>query len=430
MSATIKHVETGSIADQLGWRQGDVVVSINGERIADEIDFRFHAADSELSVQIRRSGILKTYDFERPENEPFGIALEDFVIRPCADDCVFCFVDQNPAGLRDALYFRDSDPRMSFLYGNYITATNLREADLERVVNQRLSPMYISVHCTDNEIRRRMMGHTRQEDRLLEKMQFFRENGIEMHTQIVLVPGFNDGDALVKTIEDLYAMSDMVRSVSIVPVGLTSRRQGLEDLRHLTSAEARNVIDQIVAWQTRFREDISSGFVYASDEMYLLAGVEFPQEEEYDGFPLMENGVGMCRDMLDEFEFQLEALLEEELQPRSVTIVTGSLASPILADRIAPRLNEVENLDVRVVKAENRIFGPAVTVSGLLGYKCISSALAGEDLGDLVLLPPDCINFEGDFLDNVAGSNNPGDLSRELGVPVRVFAGDWIDALA
>ena len=429
MSATIQSVEPGSLAAELGWQQGDIVVSINDNRIGDEIDFRFHAAEPELQIKIRRSGILKEYVFERPENEPFGISLEDFVIRPCADDCVFCFVDQNPAGLRDALYFRDSDPRMSFLYGNYITATNLRQADLDRIAEQRLSPMYISVHCTNDEIRRRMMGHVKQNDQLKEKLAFFRENRIEMHTQIVLVPGYNDGQALIETIEDLYAMSDMVRSVSIVPVGLTSRRQGLEELRGLTPGESRQIIDQVVAWQTRFRDEIGSRFVYASDEMYLLGGVEFPSESEYDGFPLMENGVGMCRDFLDEFSFQLDDLERTTYDPIRVTFVTGELAAPILADRVAPALHAIEGVSIEVAIAENKIFGPAVTVSGLLGYKCIRSAMAERDVGDLLLLPPDCVNYQGDFLDNVAGRNNPADLSNELGVPVRVFAGEWTEAL-
>jgi NifB/MoaA-like Fe-S oxidoreductase len=274
-----------------------------------------------------------------------------------------------------------------------------------------------------------MMGHTRQRDHLNEKLQFFRENGIDMHTQIVLVPGFNDGDALVKTIDDLYAMYDAVQSVSIVPVGLTSHRQGLQELRHVTPAEADALIDQIETWQDHSRADIGSGFVYGSDELYLLAGREFPQEDAYDGFPLMENGVGMCRDFLDEFEFQLDDLRETDLEPTHITMVTGTLASSILTDRIAPVLNEIPNLTVDVVTAENRIFGPAVTVSGLLGYKCIRSALGDRKLGDLVLLPPDCINYQGDFLDNVAGRNSPDDLAEELGTPVRIFAGDWLDAL-
>jgi putative radical SAM enzyme (TIGR03279 family) len=429
MSATIKHIEPNSLAHQLGWAVGDVLVSVNGMRIADEIDFRFYASDADLTVDIRRDGILKTYRFDRPENEPLGVALEDFVIRPCADDCVFCFVDQNPAGLREALYFRDSDPRMSFLYGNYITVTNLRQADLDRIVEQRLSPMYISVHCTDDDIRRRMMGHVRQDDRLGEKMQFFRDNGIDMHTQIVLVPGFNDGDALEKTIDDLYSMNDAVKSVSIVPVGLTNHRQGLEQLRNLSPQEARDLLARIEEWQGQFRSEVGSGFVYASDEVYLLAGEDFPQETAYDGFPLMENGVGMCRDLLDEFAFQIEDLAESVNEPLGITMVSGVLAAPMLEQHIAPRLNAIDNLRAEVVCATNRIFGSAVTVSGLLGYKCILSSLEGRELGDLVLLPPDCVNYQGDFLDNVAGRNSPADLEAELGVPVKVFSGDWLEIL-
>ncbi|HEX9658900.1 MAG TPA: DUF512 domain-containing protein [Rhodothermales bacterium] len=429
MSVRITSIHPGSLADRLGWKPGDEIVSIDGHRIGDEIDFRFYAADEELDVRLRRKGVLLEDRVDRPENEPFGVEVEEFVIRPCADDCIFCFVDQNPAGLREALYFRDSDPRMSFLYGNYITVTNLRQSDLDRIVEQRLTPMYISVHCTDDEIRRRMMGHSKQTDRLREKMQFFRENGIEMHTQIVLVPGYNDGDALTRTIEDLYAMHDAVKSVSVVPVGLTSRRQGLEELRPLTRAEARAVVDQILDWQSRFRSDSGTGFVYASDEMYILAGLDFPQEDEYDGFPLMENGVGMCRDFLNEFDFQIDSLSQPLPEPIRVTMVTGTLAAPILRDRIAPRLNAIEGLEVVVRVAENTIFGPAVTVSGLLGYQCIRAAIGAERPGDLVLIPPDCVNFEGDFLDNVPGRNRPEDMAAELGCPVRVFTGDWEEVI-
>jgi putative radical SAM enzyme (TIGR03279 family) len=430
VSIRITSVTPDSLADLLGWQAGDEIVSIDGHRIGDEIDFRFYSADAEIEVRLRRNGMLREERVERPENEPFGVSVEEFVIRPCADDCVFCFVDQNPAGLREALYFRDSDPRMSFLYGNYITTTNLRQSDLDRIVEQRLSPMYISVHCTDDAIRRKMMGHRKQSDRLMEKMQFFRENDIEMHTQIVLVPGYNDGKALIRTIEDLWDMRDAVKSVSVVPVGLTSHRQGLEDLRHLSPDEARGVIGQIQSWQTRFRKESDTGFVYASDEMYILAGIEFPEEVEYDGFPLMENGVGMCRDFLDEFEFQVADLPASIPDGLRVTLVTGTLAAPILEQRIVPRLNRIGGLEVSVRKAENRIFGPAVTVSGLLGYRCIRAALGDDDPGDLVLLPPDCINFEGDFLDNVPGRNRPEDLATAIGRPVRVFAGDWQEALS
>ncbi|MEM6338202.1 MAG: DUF512 domain-containing protein, partial [Bacteroidota bacterium] len=338
MPVRIQSVEAGSLAERLGWQAGDQIVTINGRAVADEIDFRFLTTEEQLEMQVRVAGMLQKVTVDKEAYEPFGIDLAEFRIRHCGDDCVFCFVDQNPTGLRDTLYFRDGDFRMSFLYGNYITMTNLRQRDLERIVEQRLSPLYISVHCTDDEIRRRMMGHRSQRDGLMEKLQFLREHGIEMHTQIVLVPGYNDGEALQRTITDLYAMNDQIESVSIVPVGLTKHRRELSELRGVTQAEARNLIDTVHAWQDTFHADSGRGFVYLGDEMYLLAGIDFPDEERYDGFPLMENGVGMSRDFLDELGFQAEEFPDALDEPRRLVMVSGTLTAPFLRERVAPAL--------------------------------------------------------------------------------------------
>ena len=434
MPVRITDVEPGSLADDLGWRPGDQILAINGESVQDELDLRFKASEERFVVKVRLSGDLREQAVARDLGEPLGADFEEFRIKTCGDDCVFCFVDQNPTGLRDTLYFRDGDFRMSFLYGNYITMTNLRDRDMQRIVEQRLSPLYISVHCTTDEIRRRMMGHRTQQDRLMEKMTFLREHGIDMHAQVVLVPGFNDGDALVKTVEDLYAMHDRMLSLSIVPVGLTGHRRGLTELRPLTRDEARALAEQVRAWQARFRDEIGRGFVYLSDEMYLLAGLDFPEEDDYDGYPLMENGVGMSRDFLNELDYQRDYLPDALPEPRKVTLVSGTLTAPLLETRIAPMLRAVENLEVEVVTAENLLLGDVVTVSGLLNFKSFYAALrpladAGR-LGDLVLLPPDCVNFEGLFLDNRPGQNTPADLSEALGgVPVEVFGGDWSDII-
>ncbi len=435
MPVRITSVETGSLADDLGWRPGDQLLAINGETVQDELDLRFKAAEERFVVRLRLGGTLREQSVSRDLDEPLGADFEEFRIKTCGDDCVFCFVDQNPTGLRDTLYFRDGDFRMSFLYGNYITMTNLRERDLRRIVEQRLSPLYISVHCTTDDVRRRMMGHRTQQDRLMEKLTFLRSGGIDMHAQVVLVPGFNDGAALAKTVEDLYAMHDRMQSLSVVPVGLTRHRRELADLRTLRPGEARALAAQVENWQARFRAEIGRGFVYLSDEMYLLAGLDFPEEDAYDGYPLMENGVGMSRDFLNELDFQREALPEALPEPRTLTLVTGTLTAPLLDERVAPVLRQVENLEVQVVVAENLLFGDSVTVSGLLNFKSFETALrplakAGR-LGELVLLPPDCVNFEGLFLDNRPGRNTPADLSAALGsVPVEVFAGDWTDAVA
>jgi putative radical SAM enzyme (TIGR03279 family) len=432
MPVRITAIEPGSLADDLGWQPGDQILAINGETVQDELDLRFKAAEERFVVKVRMGGSLHEQSVSRDLDEPLGAAFEEFRIKTCGDDCVFCFVDQNPVGLRDTLYFRDGDFRMSFLYGNYITMTNLRDRDMQRIVEQRLSPLYISVHCTTDEIRRRMMGHRTQQDRLMEKLEYLRAHGIDMHAQVVLVPGFNDGEALVKTVEDLYAMHDRMLSLSIVPVGLTRHRRELTDLRPLRRDEARALADQVKTWQAQFREEIGRGFVYLSDEMYLLAGLDFPEEDDYDGYPLMENGVGMSRDFMSELDYQQEFLPDALPEPRKLTLVSGTLTGPLLEERVAPVLRTVGNLEVEVVAAENLLFGDVVTVSGLLNFKSFYAALrplveAGR-LGDLVLLPPDCVNFEGLFLDNRPGQNTPADLSDALGgVPVEVFDGDWTD---
>ena len=430
MPVRITAVEEGSIAERLGLAPGDQILAVGGEAVADELDLRFKAAEEALALKVRQGGTIQEHTVEKEIDDALGVDLEEFRIKTCGDDCVFCFVDQNPVGLRDTLYFRDGDFRMSFLYGNYITVTNLRERDLARIVEQRLSPLYISVHCTHAPTRRAMMGHRTQDDRLMEKLRFLAASGIELHAQIVLVPGYNDAGRLVQTILDLADLHEHLFSVSIVPVGLTRHRRELMDLRTVTPPEARQLVRLVRRWQAHFRETIGRGFVYVSDEVFILGGEDFPQEEEYDGYPLMENGVGMSRDFLDELEFQAEEFPDALPEPRTLTLATGTLTAGLLRERVAPLLERVENLTVRVVECENTLFGDVVTVSGLLNFKSLEAAMAPlaarGALGDLVLLPPDVVNFEGLFLDNRPGQMEPADLSRALGgVPVEVFAGDW-----
>ncbi|MEM0963825.1 MAG: DUF512 domain-containing protein, partial [Bacteroidota bacterium] len=414
MPVRISSIDAGSLADSLGWAPGDQVLSINGEPVEDELDFRFKTTEEILRLKVRQGGSLTEHVVEKEPDAPLGVELEEFRIKTCGDDCVFCFVDQNPVGLRDTLYFRDGDYRMSFLYGNYITVTNLRDRDLRRIVEQRLSPLYVSVHCTDDEVRAAMMGH-RTRDRQAEKLRYLADHGIELHAQIVLVPGYNDGGQLVRTILDLYALHEQLYSVSIVPVGLTAHRRKLTSLRPVAPAEARQLAREVARWQAWFRERIGRGFVYLSDEVYLLADLDFPDEEDYDGYPLMENGVGMSRDFLDELAFQSEDFPEALPERKRVTMVSGTLTTPLLQERVVPVLSRVEGLEVEVVACDNRLFGEVVTVSGLLNFKSFLATLAplaeAGTLGDLVVLPPDCVNFEGLFLDNRPGQSTPADLS-------------------
>ena len=304
MPVRISSIDPGSLADTLGWAPGDQILAVNGEPVEDELDFRFKASEETLTLKVRKGGLMVENVVNKEPDESLGAEFEEFRVKTCGDDCVFCFVDQNPVGLRDTLYFRDGDFRMSFLYGNYITVTNLQNRDLDRIVEQRLSPMYISVHCTDDVVRAEMMGHRTLRDRQGEKLRFFADHGIEMHAQIVLVPGFNDGGKLVQTILDLFDLHEHLYSVSIVPCGLTEHRKSLKNLRSVTPSEARQLARQVAQWQETFRARIGRGFVYLSDEVYLMAGLDFPDEESYDGYPLMENGVGMSRDFLDELAFQ------------------------------------------------------------------------------------------------------------------------------
>jgi len=425
----IATVEPGSLAARLALAPGDTLLAINGEAVEDELDVRFKAAEERVTLRVRQGGVLREHTLRKAPDAPLGVEFEEFRVRTCGDDCVFCFVDQNPAGLRDTLYFRDGDFRMSFLYGNYITVTNLRERDLERIVEQRLSPLYISVHCTDDVVRAAMMGHRTIRDRLSEKLRFLAAHGIDMHAQIVLVPGYNDGGMLVQTVLDLARLHERLFSVSVVPVGITRQRDGLADLRTVAPAEAAQLTRLVARMQAHFRTTLGRGFVYLSDEVYLLAGEDFPGEDDYDGFPLMENGIGMSRDMLNELDFQREDFPEALGHPRRITMATGTLAAPLLRDRVAPVLESVGGLEVQVVACENRLFGDSVTVSGLLNYRSFHAALAplaeAGALGDLVLLPPDSVNFEGLFLDNREGQSSPDDLAAALGVPVEVFDGDW-----
>lgn len=426
----IASVDPGSLAERLALAPGDVLLAVNGEPVEDELDVRFKATEARVTLRVRQGGVLREHTVRKAPDAGLGVEFEEFRVRTCGDDCVFCFVDQNPTGLRDTLYFRDGDFRMSFLYGNYITMTNLRERDLARIVEQRLSPLYISVHCTDDVVRAAMMGHRTVRDRLREKMRFLAAHGIEMHAQIVLVPGYNDGGMLVQTILDLADLHETLFSVSVVPVGITRQRDGLRDLRTVAPSEAAQLTRLVGRWQAHFRRTLGRGFVYLSDEVYLLAGEDFPDEEAYDGFPLMENGIGMTRDLLNELDFQREDFPATLPAPRRLTMATGTLAATVLADRVAPVLRGVDGLDVEVVPCENTLFGDSVTVSGLLNFKSLHAALAPRAeagaLGDLVLLPPDVVNFEGLFLDNRPGQSTPDELSEALGgVPVEVFDGDW-----
>jgi putative radical SAM enzyme (TIGR03279 family) len=416
----IVQVEPESIAGDLGLCVGDELLEINGRKILDSIDLRFHETEARVELKVSREGEVTVYEIENDDGEPIGIELEEMRVLACGNDCIFCFVDQNPAGLRQGLYFRDGDYRLSFMYGNYTTMTNAGPAILRRIIDQRLSPQYISVHVTDYEVRRRLMG-LKKDDRILEKIRLLHDQGIDMHTQIVLCPGINDGEVLRRTVFDLYAFHRHIVSLAIVPVGLTDHRFGLAALNKVDGPYAQALLESVGRWHREFRREIGRGFVYPSDEFFLVAGRNIPPASYYDGFPQIENGVGMVRSFLGEFRRQSRAFPRSLPRPRMLTLATGELAAGTVGREVLPRLRRIEGLTVELRAVPNTLFGRNVTVAGLLSGKCLYSSLKETACGDLLLLPPDILNADGHFLDDTT----PEELQEKLGVAVMVFDGRW-----
>jgi putative radical SAM enzyme (TIGR03279 family) len=382
----ISRVQPGSLGQRLGLGPGDHLLKINGQPLRDIIDVQFYAADEELELLVERDGRLRTVATERSYDVDLGLeftrATFDVDVRRCANNCEFCFVKQNPPGMRSSLSVKDDDYRYSFLYGSFVTLTNLREADWQRLEEQRLSPLYVSVHATEPGLRSRILGRTTAPD-ILEQLRRLERLGIEVHTQVVLVPGINDGEHLDQTIADLAGLYRCpVASLSVVPIGLTRYHEG--KCRPYTPAEARALLDQVEPWRRKQRAADGCMFVYPSDEWYLLAGSEVPPSGDYDGFPQVENGVGMVRLLVDEWEACRRTRTDWCLRP--ATLACGTLIAPVLAG-ILEELHTLTDVHLRLVPVANQFFGPVTTVSGLLTGQDVVDALRGEVLGEVVLLP-------------------------------------------
>lgn len=410
-------VRPRSAAARAGLRAGDRIVAVNGHALRDAVDFQFHAGDERLRLDVRRDTGAATLTLERG---PAGLGLELEPPRPgdiatCANKCVFCFIHQLPRGLRRSLYVKDDDFRLSFLHGNYITLSDLGEEDLARIEAQRLSPLYVSVHATDAELRHRLLGRPRHSAEILPRLERLARAGIRMHAQVVLVPDWNDGPHLERTVFDLQRLHPGVATVAIVPVGLTRHRERLPVLRLLRDDEARALVETVHSWQRRFLASLGTRFVFLADEIYLQAGAPVPPAEAYEEFPVVEDGVGLVRRFEDEFE-RLRRRWRPPAVHRTVTLVSGQLYGPRLAamvDRLRPA-----GAAARVVAVPNDFFGRTIGVAGLLTGQDIERHLSGlDDLGDEVLVPAVAVrDGSGVFLDDLT----PADLARDLGVPVRV----------
>lgn len=412
----IARVAPGSIAEGLGLRPGDHVVSINGETINDVIDYRFSVADERISLAVKKkSGAVKSFRIRKSADDDLGIELPPLTIKRCRNHCIFCFVDQMPPDCRRSLYVKDDDFRASFLYGNYITLGTLSEQDIARILRQRLSPLYISVHSTEPELRSFLLGNRKAPD-IMALMQRLADGGIRMHTQIVTCPGVNDGLHLAKTIEDVAKLFPAVLSIAAVPVGVTAYRTGLYPVKVFTRSGARAVLDTINGYSARFRKEFGTRLVFASDEFYIKAKVPFPPVSAYEEFPQIENGVGMVAEFLHE---AARTRVPVSVPPLKATVVTGASFGALLKTSLE-RLKGVKGLTVRQVVVKNRFFGPSVTVAGLLTGGDIVHALKGKKPGDLVLIPANVLkDDEHIFLDNMSLDQ----VENLLGVPVRTVSG-------
>jgi putative radical SAM enzyme (TIGR03279 family) len=405
----IEAVAPESLADDLSLRPGDELLAINGHAVQDVIDVQYYSAEESLELLVRREGELILYEVERDYEQPLGLTFThptfDIDIRRCNNLCEFCFVLQTAPRMRRTLYIKDDDYRYSFLHGHFVTLTNLAEADWARIEKQHLSPLYVSVHATDTELRRRVLRNPDAPD-VMEQLRWLAERGIQLHTQLVVTPELNDGVHLDRSIADLATLWPAVRSVSVVPVGLTKHHK--YGRRPNTRAEATRVFDQVSTWQERLVAELGVRFAYLTDEWYLILDKSIPAIHEYDGLELQENGLGMTRRFLDEW-LAVRRQVTRLPQTLHLTLVTGTLFRETLA-KTASEFARLAGVTIDVVPVTNERLGGTITVAGLLMGQDIIDQLQGQDLGDLLVLPritfdhPDTIALDDIAPDQIAAA--------------------------
>ena len=404
MEHIVSAVAPGSIAEELGIEPGDVLVSVNGQEPEDVFDYRYLMNEEEVLVVIRKpDGEEWELEIEKEYEDDLGMEFENGLMddyRSCRNKCMFCFIDQLPKGMRDTLYFKDDDSRLSFLQGNYLTLTNMNEHDLEKIIYYKLSPINISFQATNPELRCKML-HNRFAGDIMDKVQRLKEAGIVMNGQIVLCRGVNDGEELERSIRDLVSLMPELQSVSVVPVGLTRYRDGLYPLEPFTKEDACNVLDLIHGWQEKLVKKYGTHFIHAGDEWYILAERPIPDESTYDGYLQLENGVGMVRLLREEVHARLTELPGDD-RKRKITIATGELAAPYLREHVTSIREKYPNVNVQVITVKNEFFGGKITVAGLITGQDLVNQLKGKDLGEELLLTTNMLkNDEPVFLDDM-----------------------------
>lgn len=405
ISVIIDNVKQQSPAWKKGVRAGDTLLSINSHAIDDFLDYQFYLSEPKLRLTLQNTeGLFRIFTVHKPQYEDIGIVFQDFFMdtqKRCKNNCIFCFIDQLPKGMRETLYFKDDDARLSFLYGNYITLTNLTDRDVERIIEMHISPVNISVHTTDPDLRVQMM-HNKHAGEALSKLHRLAEAGVTINTQLVLCPGVNDGTALERTLADLACLYPSVQMVAAVPLGVTKYRENLAQLEQYTPQTAAKTLDIIESFAQTFYEEKGVHFAWAADEFYLKADRLLPDATYYEDFAQLENGVGMCSLLHREF-LETVAELDVGTTKRSVTLATGTAAAPLLTRMTEALCQKNPNLIVQVIPITNQFFGETITVAGLIVGQDLINQLQNKVLGDELLIPRSMLRSEGDlFLDDVS----------------------------
>ena len=425
--AVVQSVDAESIAEELGIAEGDVVLSIDGNEIVDYLDYKFLSSAEEIVLTIKKaSGEILEFEIYNEYCEDLGINFSDMLFgsaKRCVNKCIFCFIDQLPTGMRETMYFKDDDTRLSFLHGNYVTLTNMKDADIKKLIKYRISPVNISVHTTNPDLRVKMLGNPNAAD-IKKQIKMLYDAEIEMNMQIVLCKGINDGDELIKSLDELSEFYPVCRSISVVPVGLTKFREGLFELSEITKEDAEKVIEDVSRLQEKYLEKYGSRIVYLSDEFYIKAEKELPKADEYEDFPQIENGVGLISSLEEEFYM---ALKEEKKQGffGKTAIVTGKLAYNFMCSLVESVKKRYNNVNADVVCIENDFFGRSVTVSGLICGGDIIKNLKGKGYERLLITKSMLKADEDIFLDDVTVS----EMEEELGLKVEAVYNDGFDLL-
>lgn len=424
MAVTIKDVYRNSYAYRAGCEAGDTLLSINGNDIVDVLDYRFYQLNSDLELKIRdRKGQVHTVKVRKPEYEELGLEFDTYLMdkeKSCRNQCIFCFIDQLPKGMRESLYFKDDDSRLSFLFGNYVTLTNLTEHEISRIIKMHISPINVSVHTTNPELRVKMMNNRFAGD-ALKILKRLSEHNIAINTQIVCCPGWNDGEELKRSLRDLYELN--VNLIGVVPVGITRYREGLAKLTPFTVEKARETVDILEEFGEMCLKTRGKRIAYAADELYIKAGYEIPDASFYDDFEAIENGIGLIAQLREDFRDELEWREADDSIKRTVSIACGTSAAPYLRELMDEAERKYPGVKVNVYPIVNDFFGEQINVSGLIVGRDLHNQLKNKPLGDALLISSAMLRFENDlFLDDV----HIDDLSRKLHIKIYPINNDGV----